>query len=619
MSQGIKNILNKNLLYNYYIVDNLTISEVASKFNCGTTSIIRYLNKYGIKKPKNLVDKNISKSLIKSDKYTNIEKIKNMYINQNMTVKNIATQINGNEHYIRKILYKNNIFKPKQLQLQNKVKIKISKEYIQSEYIDKNRTYENIANELNVSISRLSSIVSNLGIKKPLHLIQLSRNKSKYYNDLLKDKKWFYNQYIVKNLRLKDISNELKCPLYLIQKYRILYGFKKTTKLRGIFFQKVNSNIKNKKWLYNQYIIENKRIEQIAKEEKISKWLVSYYIKYFGFIKTKEAKAKLQSQTNVKNGNQIEINGLTTRDICDKYNLSLSHVCNMLKKYKITNLKELNDIFTNLTYSRQSSLELQTSKILSLIFFNNSIHKDLNYRPDFKINDQIYLNVDGLYWHSEIKTDYNYHFKMRQDYEKYGFRLFQFREDEINQKPEIIKSIVNSTTNCNINKIFARKTILKEISQKEASFFLKQNHLMGSFNSKHIGLYHNNNLVLILSYKVYNKEILKIERFCSKLNTRVVGGFSKCLKFLENNLNFNKIHCWVDLRYGTGSFLNQFGFSISHETLDWKWTDLTNTYNRRKYRANMDSKKIKEREYTNKLNIIKIYDAGQRLYVKEYR
>ena len=48
----------------------------------------------------------------------------------------------------------------------------------------------------------------------------------------------------------------------------------------------------------------------------------------------------------------------------------------------------------------------------------------------------------------------------------------------------------------------------------------------------------------------YEWEIL---RFCNKLNTSVVGGFSKLLKFFIFNFNPNSIITYADARFGEGN------------------------------------------------------------------
>lgn len=241
------------------------------------------------------------------------------------------------------------------------------------------------------------------------------------------------------------------------------------------------------------------------------------------------------------------------------------------------------------------------------------------YKPDFKLSDHVYLNMDGLYWHSELKKNKWYHFNLRKDFETSNLRIVQIRSDEIYYKPQIVKSIVNNILGYTSKKVYARNCTLEEVGQKRANIFLHNNHLKGSIKAKHIGLFYNDNLVSLLSYK-QKDNICKIERFCSCKNTIVVGGYGKLISYLEKNYlrpTIEEIHNWVDLRYGLGEFLLNQNFYHKKDTLGWQWTDFRKTYNRLYCKANMDSRKLNQQQHAEELSLYKIYDAGQRLYVKD--
>lgn len=259
-----------------------------------------------------------------------------------------------------------------------------------------------------------------------------------------------------------------------------------------------------------------------------------------------------------------------------------------------------------------TKLENEASKVLSVPHFNKQIKKGLRYRPDFKINEQNYVNVDGLFWHSIKNKNRVYHFELREAFEKENLRLLQFREDELYEKETIIKSMVSNLKK-ESKRIYARKTEVGTVSQKVADSFLDQNHLMGSIKARHIGLFSNGELVSLLSFKKRGRTLV-IERLASKAFTVVVGGLSKLLTFCKKQLSPDRIESWVDLRYGNGESLKKCGFQEIKTTLGWKWTDGKQTFNRLRCRANMDKRRLPEKEYANELGWYKIYDAGQRLF-----
>lgn len=179
------------------------------------------------------------------------------------------------------------------------------------------------------------------------------------------------------------------------------------------------------------------------------------------------------------------------------------------------------------------------------------------------------LELNGLYWHSEKsgRRDKNYHiYKTRKCSEK-GIRLIHIFEDEWINKQEIVKSIIKNKLKLNKNKIYAKKCIIKDIDIKQSEDFLNNNHIKGFIQSGiNIGLFYNNELIALLSVeksnfnKNYDWEIL---RFCTILDTTVVDGFSKLLKYFILN-NPGSIITYSDLRYSTGKFYLDNGFKFLH-------------------------------------------------------
>ncbi|HLD91694.1 MAG TPA: hypothetical protein VI911_11905 [Patescibacteria group bacterium] len=617
MGRGIKILIDKDRLIDLYLNQNKTIPETAKELNCGHTSIIRYLKKYNITKPLELKHQNVSRSNRRIDH----QKLIDDYLVNKMLTPEIAKKYNTNVSSVARILSDHNVdVDDRYRQYRKKVADdNIPYKDIIELYINQNKTALEVANILKISEFKIRKCMDKIGTKKTKEMwTKLNTNKDTQW-DLLKNPEWFYQKYISENKTIIEVAKEAGSTIRMARLYRIKYGFKKSTEQKGSFLQKNNSNVKDKEWLYQKYIVENTRIIEIAEQENISMWLVEYYIHKFNLHKSHALKRKLRIETNISRGNQTCIFGQTIDELAEQYKLSHSFTWSLFKRNSFSTYEELHSFLAKISIDRFTSLELYTNKLLGLENYNQKAHLTLNYKPDFKISDILYLNVDGLYWHCEKEVDDSYyHFTMRQKYEELGLQILQFRENDIYKNPEIVKSIVNNKTNTNIATIYGRKTEIKEVKTEDAKEFLTRCHLKGYFSGKHIGLYYNGNLKSVLSYKIYDKNTLKVERFCTDLNTRIIGGFSKLLKYLERNESFKEVYYWVDLKYGTGKFLEQLGFQHSHDTLGWEWTDKFDTFNRRRCRANMDERKLKEREYANELKWYKIYDAGQRLFVRKY-
>jgi len=288
---------------------------------------------------------------------------------------------------------------------------------------------------------------------------------------------------------------------------------------------------------------------------------------------------------------------------------------------------------TFLDYCRQyetphSSLELRTLNLLKELVPDLEIYNrgplegvDIRCRPDFRLEKNgkvLYINVDGLYHHSEVgkstKGNKNYHFSLRESFENSKIRIMQFREDEIRDKSEIIKSIVANYFGSSI-RVGARECELRRVDSTQASLFFEENHLMGQLKAANsIGLFYKDELIQCLSYRTYESKI-EIARFCSKLNINISGGFSRLVSYLTKKANGRSIVSFCDLRYANGISYIKTGFKLEGTTLGWNWTDCKNTFNRLKCRANMDERNLTQAQHAKELKWIKIYDAGQAKFV----
>jgi hypothetical protein len=267
----------------------------------------------------------------------------------------------------------------------------------------------------------------------------------------------------------------------------------------------------------------------------------------------------------------------------------------------------------------RTMLEYKAQSLLGADFFNAFPLPEVRYKPDLKIthNDStIFVNVDGLYWHSELEKDHLYHMTLATTFRNHNLRLLQFREDEIYYKGDIIKSIVEHAIGKPKHKVNARSGSIAKVNQQTARRFFEENHLMGFANATTYGLYLKEELVAAISIKMLHNQTLDIVRFASKKFYSVRGGFSKLLAHAIKIHNPTTVQSFCDLRYASGESYIKNGFQLESTTLSWQWTDFKNTFNRLKCTANMDDRKLTQSEHAEELGWYKIYDAGQAKYVK---
>ena len=138
------------------------------------------------------------------------------------------------------------------------------------------------------------------------------------------------------------------------------------------------------------------------------------------------------------------------------------------------------------------------------------------------------------------------------------------------------------------------------------------------FAAKYIGMFHEDSLVAVMGYKK-EKAGINVSRFASKINTKTFRALGLMLKKVEEMTTPEYIVYEIDLRYGNGEGIQKLGFVHKSTTLGWKWTDGINTFNRLRCRANMDDRKLSEKEHAAELGWYKIYDAGQAKFVKKMK
>lgn len=165
------------------------------------------------------------------------------------------------------------------------------------------------------------------------------------------------------------------------------------------------------------------------------------------------------------------------------------------------------------------------------------------------------IEINGNYWHSEFSSGKGkeYHIsKTKKAYDN-GIKLIQIFEDEIVNKPDIVKSRIYNILNIIHDKIQARKCEIRILTSKTKKDFLIKNHIDGDSISKYnYGLYYNNELVSVATFgerKISGSKQFELIRFANKINTVVIGGFSKLFQHFIKENNPDKIITYADIRW----------------------------------------------------------------------
>lgn len=248
------------------------------------------------------------------------------------------------------------------------------------------------------------------------------------------------------------------------------------------------------------------------------------------------------------------------------------------------------------------------------------------YLPDEKIA----FEFNGLYWHSEIYKDDNYHFNKTEETLKKNIHLIHVYEDDWLYKKEIVKSRILNILQIIPEKIYARKTLIKKISDnKTVKDFLRKNHIQGYVSSGiNIGLYFNGELVSLMTFGSKRKLMgsknregeYELLRFCNKLNMVVIGGANKLFKYFIDNYNPKMVLTYADRSWSKGTVYEKMGFTFVDKTRPNYYYIVDGIRKHRYgYRKNIlvkegYDKEKSEHEIMLNRKIYRVYDSGHLKY-----
>ena len=461
----------------------------------------------------------------------------------------------------------------------------------------------------------------------------------------------------------KKCGYESKYRLKRIEKTNLdKYGEKSISRVDFIKEKKKNTN---KKRFGNENLFESEVIKQKTKETNIKKYgvefpsqssqirnkIISNNIKKYGvkYPSMLEENRKNNSEKydrefhNEKIKNKFKDRGYIILDFLNDNKLKIKHpdghifigdrgLLNTRFNYGIELSTKLLPIKSTI-----SNYEIEIQKFIKTLLINCDFNnrtvlngKELDiYFPD----NCLAIEFNGLYWHSELFKDKNYHLNKTEQCEKQNIQLLHIFEDEWIYKQDIVKSIIKNKLGLNKNKIYARKCVIKEITDNHiVRDFLNKNHIQGFVGGKiKLGLFYENELVSLMTFgkkriALGSKSIsdeYELLRFCNKLNTTIIGGASKLFKHFIRNYNPNEIISFADRRYSNGNLYNQLGMKYVKKTSpNYFYVNRKTSFRnyRFKYRKDVlirdgyDPSKT-EHEIMLERGFYKIYDSGNLKFI----
>jgi hypothetical protein len=259
-------------------------------------------------------------------------------------------------------------------------------------------------------------------------------------------------------------------------------------------------------------------------------------------------------------------------------------------------------------------------EFIGVIIKNNRtlIGKEIDiYLQELKLG----LEYNGIYWHSVVFKDKNYHLDKTNKCSDNSIRLMHIWEDDWLYKSEIIKSQILNILGAS-KQIYARKCYLKEVDVEESRKFLNENHIQGFVVSKvKIGLYYDNELVSIMTFdsfegrKKMEEGGYNLNRFCNKLGYTIVGGASKLLSNFIKSYNPTRIVNYADKDWSIGNLYYKLGFeNVGGNGPDYKYVVGNRRVHKSRYKKSnlkIENSTVTESEKMRELGISRIYDCGK--------
>jgi len=476
--------------------------------------------------------------------------------------------------------------------------------------------------------------MKNISIIKKAKDSKFIKYGDELYNNLEKAKKTKFEKYSDEFYSNREKADETSLIKYSVQHYTNREKAKETS------FNKHGDEFYNNRGKADETSIERHGIPNYNNREKSE---ITSLAKYgeTTYTQTKEHKINIHKKTTLRYANLLGIgsnnllydgNDFTVTQYCEK------HPSFKINKYVLKN-RILYGIVNVCTECFPVSEQTSIKELELRDFISNELKID-----DFQLNERSIINgkeidmfipshnlgieFNGLHWHSSNFLDNNYHLNKTELCESKGIQLLHIFENEWITKKDIVKSIIKAKLGLTTNKIFARKTIVKEISTSECSEFLNNNHIQGSVGAKvKIGLFYNNELVSVMTFgkkrlAMGNKTNVEGEyemlRFCNKLNTSIIGGASKLFTYFLKTYKPLHITTFADRRYSNGNLYKQLGFMFTGNTKPNYWYFKSHEYilhyrfNFRKdllVKQGFDASKT-EQQIMSERGFHKIYDCG---------
>jgi len=419
----------------------------------------------------------------------------------------------------------------------------------------------------------------------------------RYFKDLINEISYeeIYEYYITQNHSVEECNKHFDLAGPMFMRLTRYYNIKKPKDLHTANIKKVkqerygsenyNNPEKRTKTNLEKYGVENQFQRQDMMEEIRQKNLEKYGSKNNIY---KNLQTRIENSGSLENSYKTQI--IKTRQtVLEKYGVDWAAKADIVKDSIRTSLKETflekygcENYWTSPDAKRSNGSK---NSYANLEFEQLLKDANINYEKEFLLENRYYdFKVDNYLieinptathnatwspWHKDKGIDKYYHADKTDIAIRNGYRCIHIWDWD-NQK-QIINTFLKSH-----GSIGARKCEIKLVNTEEEINFLNTYHFQGYVKSRvAIGLYEDNNLVLIMTFgkprysKKYKWELI---RLCS--SKKVIGGANKVFKYFIENYHPKSIVSYCDLSKFSGEVYDSLEFKKTSRAIGRHWYNI---------------------------------------------
>ena len=460
-----------------------------------------------------------------------------------------------------------------------------SKEELQKNFIEENKSRAEICSEYGFSSSVFKRLTSFYGIRKNFDKILENMNKtslklhgtdsSHVPGTTEKRRKTCLEKYGNENvMRLEEFQSKLK------KTFLEKYGADAPLRVNNIK-DKRDETMKQKYGdiSYFRAKMPQKTVEILRDKEKYEQYLDS-----------------LPKRTEEEISKDLQCSWSLIQKITAKYELTNKVITRPMRSSPEKTLCDLLDLW-GMEYLSNDRKILDGQEV------------DI-YIPKYKIG----IEFDGNYWHSSLFQEKNYHFNKSKLAESKGVRLIHIYEYEWNTMKSKIIQLLKIALGLPDKRIYARQCEIREITNEEAKVLNDVVHLQGHRSAQiTYGLFYRNELVQLMSFSKthYNRNLKgdnswEIIRGCPGSNNIVVGGVSKLFSHFVREYDPDEVFSYCDFNKFDGKSYEAIGMKF----VGYTGPDKTYLIDGVAYKRNPS----KYKEYKEKAEAV-IWGAGSKKYL----